>query len=186
MGLLYRAIVDEQLNLPVIDEIRLHEKGVTVIRELPKLRDTEHIFTSNYEEAKEELKELKEDPAYFDEETTIKVAKEYIVRNNLKGFCYIKPLNVWTHSMYLTENVFEYGDLSYIVSEVSMKKLGTCLTGCYPCKCDNNYFMAHSFTELLEFAARYSDFELVGTKKYSESDMRAINFVRAENGFASI
>lgn len=144
------------------------------------------LFFEDYDEAEKFLEECmldtRYDMTYMTHEEINRHLYNYIINNNLSGFVYCQPLDVWTHSIYCDSKDFEYGCLAYVASEVAALRGKREIGMFYPFETEyDTEDHAHSFNEVLAVAAKAKEFKPLETEKYySKAELDMINFIREE------
>lgn len=188
----YRVAQDEDTGAWGIDTVEVNKDSDTVrcFRDL-KVDKTgllyETLFFDDYVEAEKFLEECRMDTrfdiTYMEHEEINRHLYNYITNNDLHGFVYCRPLEVWTHSIFCESKEFEYGCMAYVASEVANLRGKQSLGMYYPFETDIESDHAHSFNEVLEIAAHAKEFKPLETERfYSKAELDMINFVREERG----
>lgn len=197
---MYRADYDEDVRKWSVDTVQVTEDKVTIIREFDK-KDCHALLEYLCYEGKDEAEAASDILQYEDrfnlmhlEDIEIhRAIYNYIKNNDLqdKGFVYITPFDVWTHTDYMESKIFEYGDLSYVAAEVAAnrgkKGVVDCIGMFYPFKTENdNDSHAHSFEEVLAVCVKAKEFEPLDIENsYSRQQIAVLKFIReAQHGKA--
>jgi hypothetical protein len=183
----YRVVQDEDTGEWVIDRCVLQDDNVIAVkREIAGNADSafiKYMAFDSLEEAEafrqECILDTRFDISHFTEDQINNFLYNYIVNNDLTGFVFVKPLNVWTHSVYCDTKKFEFGDLSYVTSEVAFYKDKKVLGIYYPFNTDRGKEHAHSFDEVLHVCAVHKAFKPLETDLYySKSQLELIDYIR--------
>lgn len=184
----YRAVQDEDSGEWVVDTCEFNsDNTISISRKIKGNEESpfvQYLMENTYEEAESNRQEFMLDTRYdiacMTHEQINCFIYNYIQNNNLEGFVYVTPLDVWTHSIYCDTKDFEFGSLSYVASEVAMKKDKKCIGSFYPFELESGRDHAHSFEEVLAVCVNCESFKPLEVEKYySKNQLEIIDYLRS-------